>query len=59
MIREFHLHLSDSKLKNSALATAHFYTLLASMFEKKQMIRGGTIWDQIDVCAKQYSCYIA
>ena len=23
------------------------------------MIRGGTMWDQIDGCAKQYRCYIA
>ena len=34
-IREFHLHLSDSKLQNAATTTAHLYTLLASIFEKK------------------------
>ena len=34
-IREFHLHLSDSKLQNDATTTAHFYTLLAKVFEKK------------------------
>ena len=34
-IREFHLHLSDSKLKYAATTTAHLYTLLAKQFEKK------------------------
>ena len=29
------------------------------MFEKKQIIRGGTMWDQTDGCAKQYRCSIA
>ena len=43
MVREFHLNLSDSKLKNSATTTAHLYTLLDSMFQKKQMIRSGTM----------------
>ena len=58
-VREFHLHLSDSKLQNTATTTAHLYTLLASMFEKKQMIRGGIMWDQTDGCANQDSCSIA
>ena len=40
MVRECYLHLSDSKLQNSAKTTAHIYTVLARMFEKK-MIRGG------------------
>ena len=40
-VREFHLHLSYSKLQNAATTTAHLYKLLARMFEKKQMIRGG------------------
>ena len=44
-VREFHLHLSDSKLQNPDMNTAHIYTLLARMFEKKQMIRCGTMWD--------------
>ena len=47
-IWEFHLHMSDSKLQNAATTTAHFYTLLANVFEKKQMIRGRTMWDQTD-----------
>ena len=34
-IREFHLHLSDSKLQNAATTTAHLHTLLAKVFEKK------------------------
>ena len=34
-IREFHLHLSNSKLKNAATTTAHLYTLLENVFEKK------------------------
>ena len=58
-IREFHLHLSDSKLQNAATTSAHLYTLLAKVFEKKQMIRGRTMWDQINRCAKQYRCSIA
>ena len=58
-VREIHLHLSDSKLKNAATTTAHIYTLLASMFDKKQMIRGVTIWYQTGGCAKQYRCSIA
>ena len=32
-IREFHLHLSDSKLQNAATTTAHPYTLLANVNE--------------------------
>ena len=44
-VRYFHLHLSDSKLQNAAKTTAHLHTLLANVFEKKQMIRGGTMWD--------------
>ena len=34
-VQEFHLSISDSKLKHSAMTTAHLYTLLARMFEKK------------------------
>ena len=29
------------------------------MFDKKQMIRGGTMWDQTDGCKKQYRRSIA
>ena len=31
-----HLNLSDSKLKNAATTTAHLYTLLSNVFEKKK-----------------------
>ena len=55
-IREFHLNLSDSKLQNAATTTAHLYTLLSNVFEKKQMTRGRTMWDQTDGYAKQYRC---
>ena len=58
-IREFHLHLSDSTLQNAATTTDHLHTLLAKVFEKKQMIRGRTMWYQTDGCAKQYSFSIA
>ena len=58
-IREFHLHFSNSKLQNAATTTAHIYTLLAKVFEKKQMIIGRTMWDQTDGCAKKYKCSIA
>ena len=58
-IREFYLHLSDSKLQNAATNTAHIHTLLANVFEKEKMIRCGTMWDQTDGCAKQYRCSIA
>ena len=34
-IREFYFNLSDSKLQNSATATAHLHTLLTNVFEKK------------------------
>ena len=34
-VREFYLHLSDSKLHNAAKTTSHLYTLLARMFGKK------------------------
>ena len=59
MVREFYLYLSNSKLQNAATTTSHLHTLLAKVFEKKQMIRGGTMWDQTDGCAKQYRCSIA
>ena len=52
-VQEFNLHLSDSKLQNATTTTAHLYTLLARMFEKNQMIIGGTPWDQNDGCVKQ------
>ena len=58
-IREFYLYLSDSKLQNAATNTAHLHPLLAKVFEKKQMIRGRTMWDQTYGCAKQYRCSIA
>ena len=35
-IREFHLHLSDSKMQNVVTTTAHLYTLLAKGFDKKK-----------------------
>ena len=35
-IREFHLHLSDSKLQNSATTTAHLHKLLAKVFDLKK-----------------------
>ena len=58
-VREFYLNLSDSKLQNVAKTTVHLYTLLENVFQKKQMIRGRTMWDQTDGCAKQYRCSIA
>ena len=57
-IQEFYLHLSYSKLQNAAETTARLHTLLAIFFEKKQMIRGKTMWDQTYECTKQYSCSI-
>ena len=57
-VREFHLHLSDSNLKNDTTTTSYLYKLLASMFEKKQMIRGGTTGDKTEICKKQYMCSI-
>ena len=33
-VREFHLHLSDSKLQNTATNTADLHTYLDRMFEK-------------------------
>ena len=35
-VQEFHLHLSDSNLQNATTNTAHLYTLLSRMFEKKK-----------------------
>ena len=34
-IRDFYLHLSDSKLQNAATTTVYLYTSLANVFEKK------------------------
>ena len=34
-VREFDLNLSDSNMQNTDTTTAHIYTLLARMFEKK------------------------
>ena len=58
-VQYFHLHLSDSKLENSGMTTANIYTLFARMFEKTQIIRGRTMWDQAYGCTKQYRCSIA
>ena len=58
-VHEFHLYLSDSKLQNADMTTPHLYTLLDRMFEKKQMIRGGTMWDETDGCSKHFRCSIA
>ena len=33
-VREFHLHLSDSKLQNYATTTAHLHTLLSKDLRK-------------------------
>ena len=33
-LREFYLHLSDSKLQNAATTTAHLHTLLAKVLSK-------------------------
>ena len=38
-VREFNLHLSDSKLQNDATTIAHLYTLLARMSEEKNYNR--------------------
>ena len=35
-VREFHLHLYDSKLQNDATTTANLYTLLDMIFEKNK-----------------------
>ena len=40
------------------MTTAHLYTLLAGMFEKKQMICGGTMWYQTDGWVNKYMCSI-
>ena len=42
-MRDLHLHFSYSKLQNAATTTAHLHTLLAKVFEKKQIIRGRTM----------------
>ena len=47
-VQEFYLHLSYSKLQNAATTTDHLCTLLARMFEKKQIIRGVTMCYQTD-----------
>ena len=59
MVQVFLLHLYYSKLQNASTTTAHLHTLLARMFEKKQMIRGGAMWDQTYGCGKQYRCSIS
>ena len=41
-VQGFNLYLSDPKLQNTATTTAHLCTLLARMFEKKEIIRDGT-----------------
>ena len=51
--------MSDSKLQNAVTTTAHLYTLLENVFEKKLMIRRRTMCDQTDGCVKQYRCSIA
>ena len=38
-VQEFNLNLSDSNQQNYATTTAHLYTLLARMFEKKNYKR--------------------
>ena len=58
-IREFYLHLSDSKLQNAATTTTHMNQLLADLFSHGMMKRLGTMWDHTDGCAKQYRCSIA
>ena len=58
-VRDFHLYLSGLNLQNDTTTTAHLYTLLTRMLEKKKMIRGGNFRDQTDGCAKQYRCSIA
>ena len=58
-VREFYLHLSDSKLQNAATTTAHLHTLLEKTFKKKQMIRGGTMWDQTGGYVNHYMFSIA
>ena len=35
-IREFHLHLSNSKLQNAATTTAHIHTLLEKCLRKNK-----------------------
>ena len=35
-VREFHLHLSDSKLQNATTTTDHIYILLDGIFEKNR-----------------------
>ena len=42
-VREFFLHLSDSKLQNAATTTAHLYTLLARIFERKNDKRSNNV----------------
>ena len=53
------MYRRDTELQNAATTIAHLYTLLDRMFDKKQMIRGGTMWDQKYGCAKQCRCSIA
>ena len=36
-MREFHLHLSNSKLQNSATTTAHLHTLLEKVFDENKL----------------------
>ena len=45
-------------MQNAAKTAARLHTLLARIFDKKPMIRGGTMWDQTNGCAKQYICSI-
>ena len=57
---QFHSHFSDGLRENAA--TAHVHMLVLDQFligKQNVLIEGGTIFNHIDGCAKQYLCATA
>jgi hypothetical protein len=56
---DFHSHFSDDNLQNAAASHCHMRVLIEHLRKNGRFLKGHTMFDNTDGCAKQYRCATA
>ena len=56
---DFHSHFSDDNLQNAASTHCHMRVLIKHLRKNGRFLKGHTMFDNTDSCAKQYRCATA
>ena len=56
---DFHSHFSDDNLQNAASTHCHMRVLITHLMKNGRLLKGHTMFDNTDGCAKQYRCATA